>query len=146
MAIQISGTTVINDSRAITNVVSYSGDGIATQAEAEAGTNNDQLMTPLRVAQAMAAGGGSVINSIQNISVTFNSASGATINHTISSVNTAKTMISWTGTSVVGFQAVAATYGRSTIKLTSSTNVKFETYSAFNNYATEVSCQIIEFA
>ena len=58
MAIQISGTTVISDSKAITNVVSYSGDGVATQAEAEAGTNNDQLMTPLRVKQAIEAMGG----------------------------------------------------------------------------------------
>ena len=39
---------------------------IATQAEAEAGTENTKMMTPLRVAQAIAAlGGGSVINSIQ---------------------------------------------------------------------------------
>ncbi len=41
MAIQISGTTVIDSSRNITNVESYSGNGVATQAEAEAGTNND---------------------------------------------------------------------------------------------------------
>jgi len=37
-----------------------SGDSLSTQAEAEAGTNNDQLMTPLRTAQAidaLAAGG-----------------------------------------------------------------------------------------
>lgn len=31
------------------------GDSLATQVEAEAGTNNDQLMTPLRTAQAIAA-------------------------------------------------------------------------------------------
>ena len=32
-----------------------SGDSLSTQVEAEAGTNNDQLMTPLRTAQAIAA-------------------------------------------------------------------------------------------
>jgi hypothetical protein len=58
MAIQISGTTVIDNSRNITNgaVVcgtSAGGDWISTQAEAEAGTNNDQVMTPLRVSQAI---------------------------------------------------------------------------------------------
>lgn len=31
------------------------GDSLSTQVEAEAGTNNDQLMTPLRTAQAIAA-------------------------------------------------------------------------------------------
>ncbi len=53
MAIQISGTTVIDNSRNLTNIESVSGNGIATQAEAEAGTNNDQIMTPLRVSQAI---------------------------------------------------------------------------------------------
>jgi len=66
MAIQISGTTVIDNSRNITNggvacADSVAGNWVATQAEAEAGTNNDQVMTPLRVSQAIAAlatGGG----------------------------------------------------------------------------------------
>ena len=67
MAIQISGTTVIDNSRNITNgaVVcgtSAAGDWIATQAEAEAGTNNDQVMTPLRVAQAISALGGGMVD------------------------------------------------------------------------------------
>ena len=48
MAIQISGTTVIDNSKNLTNIVSYAGPGIATQAEAQSGTNNDQLMTPIR--------------------------------------------------------------------------------------------------
>jgi hypothetical protein len=66
MAIQISGTTVIDNSRNITNgaVVcgtSAAGDWIATQAEAEAGTNNDQVMTPLRVSQAISALGGGML-------------------------------------------------------------------------------------
>jgi hypothetical protein len=61
MAIQISGTTVIDQSRNITNFESISGNGIATQAEAEAGTSDNQIMTPLRVVQAISAlssGGG----------------------------------------------------------------------------------------
>jgi hypothetical protein len=62
MAIQISGTTVIDNSRNITNFESVAGNGVATQAEAEAGTNNDQVMTPLRVAQAVAAAGGGMVD------------------------------------------------------------------------------------
>jgi len=62
MAIQISGTTVIDNSRNITNFESVAGNGIATQAEAEAGTNNDQVMTPLRVTQAIAAAGGGMVD------------------------------------------------------------------------------------
>ena len=66
MAIQISGTTVIDNSRNLTNVESVSGNGIATQAEAEAGTVNNQIMTPLRVSQAISAlaGGGMVDDDI----------------------------------------------------------------------------------
>jgi hypothetical protein len=71
MAIQISGTTVIDNSRNLTNTVNItasgtiSGDIVATQAVAQAGTDNTKLMTPLRVAEAIAALGGQVINRIQ---------------------------------------------------------------------------------
>lgn len=67
MAIQISGTTVIDNSRNLTNIASiFSCTGIASQAEAEAGTSSTKLMTPQRVAQAISAlSGGSVINRIQ---------------------------------------------------------------------------------
>jgi hypothetical protein len=57
MAIQISGTNVIDNSRNIVNGVDIAASGnltggiVATQAEAQAGTNNDQIMTPLRVKQ-----------------------------------------------------------------------------------------------
>ena len=71
MAIQISGTTVIDNSRNLTNggvacAESVAGNWVATQAEAEAGTNNDQVMTPLRVSQAISAlaGGGMVDSDI----------------------------------------------------------------------------------
>lgn len=73
MAIQISGTTVIDNSRNLTNIVSYGGPGVASKSEAEAGTNNDQLMTPLRVKQAIDAQGGSVINRIQRGTTTVTS-------------------------------------------------------------------------
>lgn len=43
--------TLINTSPEIRGAVT--GDGLATQAEAEAGTENDQLMTPLRTLQAI---------------------------------------------------------------------------------------------
>jgi hypothetical protein len=63
MAIQISGTTVVDNSRNITNLESIAGNGVATQAEAEAGTVNDQFMTPLRVSQAISAlSGGSGVD------------------------------------------------------------------------------------
>ena len=71
MAIQISGTTVIDNSRNLTNggvacANSVAGNWVATQAEAEAGTNNNQVMTPLRVSQAISAlaGGGMVDDDI----------------------------------------------------------------------------------
>jgi hypothetical protein len=58
MAIKISGSTVVDNSRNLTCIVtacadSAAGNWIATQAEAEAGTDNTQVMTPCRVAQAI---------------------------------------------------------------------------------------------
>lgn len=58
MAIQISSNTVIDNSRNLTCIAtacadSAGGNWIATQAEAEAGSDNTQLMTPLRVSQAI---------------------------------------------------------------------------------------------
>lgn len=58
MAIQISGSTVVDNSRNLTCIAtacadSAAGNWIATQAEAEAGTDNTQVMTPCRVAQAI---------------------------------------------------------------------------------------------
>ena len=72
MAIQISGNTVIDNSQNLTCIAtacadSAGGNWIATQAEAEAGSNNDQVMTPLRVSQAIAAlatGGGGLDDDI----------------------------------------------------------------------------------
>ena len=50
---------------------SVSGNAIATQAEAQAGTNNDQIMTPLRVSQAIAALAGGELTAVST--QTFNS-------------------------------------------------------------------------
>ena len=47
MAIQISGTDVINQNREIVNVNAISGGVVASAAEAEAGTNNAKVITPL---------------------------------------------------------------------------------------------------
>ena len=111
MAIQISGTTVIDNSRNLTNVASiFSCTGIASQAEAEAGSSSTKLMTPQRVAQAISAlGGGGVINRIQRGTSTLTSPGGnspwlspnggttdggASTTVTITSVDTAKTFIS----------------------------------------------------
>lgn len=57
MAIKISGTTVIDNSRVL-SIASVST--VASQAQAEAGTNNDQIMTPLRVVQAINANSTSI--------------------------------------------------------------------------------------
>lgn len=131
MAIQISGTTVIDNSRNITNVEGYYGNGIATQAEATAGTNNNQLMTPLRVKQAIDAGGGSVINRIQRGTSSFNQSAA---NVSITSVNTGKTFIS---SSVRGNVGAASGGGSNSaygygftgscqVKLTSATNIQHQ--------------------
>lgn len=44
--------------------------GIASQLEAETGTNNTQLMTPLRVAQAIAALGSGSPSGVENFTIT----------------------------------------------------------------------------
>ena len=53
MPVRVNGIDVIDNTRNIVNIDSYSGNGVATKDEAVAGTNNDQLMTPLRVKQAI---------------------------------------------------------------------------------------------
>ena len=61
MAIQIAGTNVIDNSRNITNTNNITASGtinssiIANQAEAEAGTSNTKLITPLRLKQLVSA-------------------------------------------------------------------------------------------
>ena len=52
MAIKISNNVVISDSRVL-SIASVSS--ITSQAQAEAATNNDQIMTPLRVKQTIDA-------------------------------------------------------------------------------------------
>ena len=111
MAIQISGTTVIDNSRNLTNIASiFSCTGIASQAEAEAGSSSTKLMTPQRVAQAISAlGGGGVINRIQRGTTTVtspggnspwlgptggNADGGSSTTVTITSVDTGKTFLS----------------------------------------------------
>ena len=134
MAIQISGTTVIDNSRNLTNIESISGNGIASQAEAEAGTNNDQIMTPLRVAQAIAAQGGSVIASIQRGTISLNLVT--TVNQAITSVDTSKTMTNNAGW-YHGLESNVA------LDLTSSTNVRARRQSTQGGAF--VSFEIIEF-
>jgi hypothetical protein len=97
MAIQISGTTVIDNSRNLTNTVNISasgtiaGDIIATKAVAEAGTDNTKLMTPLRVKEAIDALGGNVINRIQRGSTAY---SGNSVTAPITAVDLGKSFIS----------------------------------------------------
>ena len=93
MSIQISGTTVIDQNKYIQNIAAYYGPGVASQAEAEAGTNNDQLMTPLRVAQAIASAGGSVIKRIQRGSSSVYMAPYPPAPAPITTVDISKTMV-----------------------------------------------------
>ena len=135
MAIQISGTTVIDNSRNLTNVVnitasgSISGNIIATQGEAEAGTSSTKLMTPQRVAQAIAALGGNVINRIQRGSSSYSpstappASGGYTIAVPITSVNTSKSFISqaWRG-----LNAASGTNFQASSRLSNSTTLTVE--------------------
>lgn len=62
MAFKVNGLDVINDSSEVSNI-------IATTAEAEAGTNNDKVMTPLRTKEMIQGGTVSVIKSVQKFSL-----------------------------------------------------------------------------
>lgn len=138
-AVTISGAVTINDAVTISGNEVYDKGDIATQAEAEAGTNNTQVMTPLRVAQAIAAlSGGSVIKSIQRFS---GSTTTQTTNVTISSVNMSKTMLSWLGdTASYIYNGQVKSYA----SLTSTTNVAIKRYTT-TAYTVEYSFEVIEF-
>jgi hypothetical protein len=137
MAIQISGTTVIDNSRNLTNTVNITASGtidggiVATQAQAEAGTDNTKLMTPLRVKEAIDALGGNVINRIQRGSTAYTSTA------PITSVDLAKSFISQGVRQDISFISrasplgpggapivtLAATGGGGSARLTSTTEV-----------------------
>jgi len=122
---------------------------IASQAEAEAGTNNTNMMTPLRVKQAIDALGGSVIQSIQR--GTFSPSSGTSGSVSITSVNTSKTMVNYLGITAATAQSLdqsAPQYYHHTIQLASSTSLTFTrvsgtTAASYNN--SSVSYEVIEF-
>ncbi len=59
---KVNGTEIINDSLEVSNIT-------ATEAQAVAATVNNQVMTPLRVKQAIEGGNISVIKSIQRFSL-----------------------------------------------------------------------------
>jgi len=110
---------------------------IATQAEAEQGTDNTKMMTPLRVAQAIDALGGSVINSIQRGTINFTL---TTETATITSVDTSKTMLSYLGNrgGSTDVRAVSCT-----IELTNGTTVTATRND--NSNSAVVSYEVIEF-
>ena len=113
---------------------------IATQAEAEAGTNNTKVMTPLRVAQAIAALGGSVISSIQRGTIAMNGTDFASA--TITSVDMSKTMISHLGaTNNLASSSTAITETR--LSLQSSTQLLVSRASGTGINTT--SYEVIEF-
>jgi hypothetical protein len=138
MAIQISGTNVIDNDKNLVNAVNITASGtisgniVATKAQAETGTDNTKLMTPLRVAEAITALGGQVINRIQRGSTSVdsspNGAAGGEVNVPITSVNTAKSMISQGNRGNIRQNPASSFYvGSGSARLTSSTNVAVTT-------------------
>ena len=115
------------------------GDWVATQSDAETGTDNTKIMTPLRVAQAIAALGGSVINSIQRGIIT--TSSNNTNTATISSVNTSKTMVNHLGGTT--FVASSQTNDMTRLTLTNSTTVTLIRSSTSGGSTTHY--EVIEF-
>ena len=116
---------------------------IASQAEAEAGTENTKMMTPLRVKQAIDALGGNVIASIQRgttYAVVFPSSS--TNNQTITSVNTAKTMVNYNGQTFPSGSNLSLIFAR--FQLTSSTNIAV-TGSTISSQSPTVGWEVVEF-
>jgi hypothetical protein len=133
MAIQISGTNVIDNSRNLVNTVNITASGtinggiVATKAQAETGTDNTKLMTPLRVAEAIAALGGQVINRIQRGSTVYGS--GSNIATPITTVDLGKSFVSQgdrqDGAGDVEFGSIvaAAIGGGGSARLTSATTL-----------------------
>lgn len=76
MAIKINNNTVIDDSQNITNITDITASGtvnggiIATTAEAQAGSSDSVIMTPLKVKEAIQGGTISVIKSVQRFTLT----------------------------------------------------------------------------
>lgn len=64
MAFKVDGSTVINDSNQVFNI-------IATTAEAQAGSINNKVMTPQRTKELIQGGTVSVIKSLQRIDFTL---------------------------------------------------------------------------
>ena len=105
MTIRVKGTIIVDDQRNLSNIVNISAGGnlsgsiVATKTQAEAGTLNTKIMTPQRVAEAIAAlfpeaeEAGSVIKSIQRGTTYFSGSSPVTVNLS-STVNASKAFIS----------------------------------------------------
>lgn len=171
MAIQIGGSTVIDNSSNITNIANITASGtinggiIASQAQAEAGTDNTKLMTPLRVAQAITQLGGNVINRIQRGSTsvvsTVPTGAAGVVNVPIIAVNADKAIltqgcrgnITYTGIpDGTGGSSYLAATGSASARYTSTTNVRINSgdspasasFPAATNSAT-VDWEAIEF-
>lgn len=114
----------------------------ANQSQAETGTDNSTVMTPLRVAQAIAAQGGSVINSIQRGTTwAVHWPYSGTQNATITSVNTAKTFVNYNGQTTTA-QNTNQAFAK--FQLTSSTNIAV-TGSQMTTTSPYVSWEVVEF-
>ena len=115
---------------------------IASQAEAEAGTNNTNMMTPLRVKQAIDALGGNVIASIQRGTTAANNFPNSTTrNQSITSVNTSKAFVNYNGQTFTG-NAFNQQFGR--VQLTSSTNLAV-TGSVITTSSPTIGWEVVEF-
>lgn len=117
------------------NVQNY---GIATQAQAEAGTANNVYMTPLRVAQAIAALSPG-IKSVQRGSGTI-PYDGQTVNVTISTINRNKAfVIAYSRGATDGF------YHAITAELTSNTNLRITRGISNIGNSTPFTWEVVEF-
>ena len=150
----ITATNFSGDGSNLTGLGTFSGNyndltntpSIASQAEAEAGTNNTNLMTPLRVKQAIDALGGSVIASIQRGTYTWPQSTITTATAAITSVDTTKTMMNYLG---VTNKNNNVKYSEVTLVLTNSTTVTITRSTGVSGSAdagTQVSYEVIEFA
>ena len=124
----LSGQVLMSQGAGAAPTWGFATPTIASQAEAEAGTENTKMMTPLRVAQAIAAQGGSVIQSIQRGTTAYNN---NTVNASITAVNMSKTFVNTSNrghcsTASYINSGVAGNTGSASGILTSTTNVQVQ--------------------
>ena len=128
----------VTNGKDVVNKLTISQPVIASQSEAEAGTNNTKHMTPLRVAQAIDALGGNPITgaSISDRTITLTKKDGSKITLTTQDTNTSNWSISkgtngWARDGTTGFTIQWGKHLRTTAENEYNFTVKFpRTFSA----------------